>query len=90
MKKPLVIIGTLLLLPVFLTACVSGKEVIEYENSVITPTLEIPPDLITREQNKNLSLPGSKIGKPENTGRFVETGNLTFKQSSVEKVSTPE
>ena len=90
MNKPLVIISSLLLLPVFLTACVTGDEAVEYENTVITPTLEIPPDLISREQNKNLSLPSSNMGKPENTARFVETGNLNFKQSSVSAVSKPE
>ena len=83
MNKLQVIIGSLLLFPLFLTACVTGDKPVEYENSVITPTLEIPPDLISREQNKNLSLPGSNIGKPENTARFVETGNLNLKQSSI-------
>ncbi len=49
---------------------------INYRDSVITPTLEIPPDLISQSSEKNLVLPGSKVGTAENTGRFVETGNL--------------
>lgn len=53
----------------------SGKDV-SYRNSVITPTLEIPPDLISRSSDKNLELPGSKVGTAQNIGRFVETGNL--------------
>ena len=48
----------------------------DYRDSVITPTLEIPPDLIGRQSDKNLTLPGSKVGTEENTGRFVETGDL--------------
>lgn len=54
----------------------SSDEGINYRDSVIAPTLEIPPDLISAESNKNLKLPGSKVGTKENTGRFVETGNL--------------
>lgn len=49
---------------------------INYQDSVITPTLEIPPDLISRSTDKNLALPGSKVGTENNTGRFVETGDL--------------
>jgi len=55
----------------------SGNE-INYRESVITPTLEIPPDLISRSTGKNLALPGSTVGTAENTGRFVETGNLNI------------
>lgn len=59
------------------TACTFGSsKEIDYRDSEITPTLEIPPDLISRSSNKNLALPGSKVGMPENRGRFVVTGNL--------------
>ena len=58
-------------------ACSSNSDSgINYDESVITPTLEIPPDLISVKSDKNLELPGSKVGTQENTGRFVETGNL--------------
>lgn len=60
----------------------SSDEGINYRDSVITPTLEIPPDLISSESNKNLTLPGSKVGTKENTGRFVETGNLNKDDSA--------
>lgn len=64
---------------VVLSACStnSGNE-INYRESVITPTLEVPPDLISRSSDKNLTLPGSKVGTADNTGRFVETGNLNI------------
>ncbi len=58
-------------------ACSTNSDINnDYQDSMIAPTLEIPPDLISRESNKNLILPGSKVGTKENTGRFVETGNL--------------
>lgn len=58
-------------------ACSTGSDCgVNYRDSVITPTLEIPPDLIGRQSDKNLILPGSKVGTAENTGRFVETGDL--------------
>ncbi len=57
-------------------ACSTCSDSNNYRDSVITPTLEIPPDLISRETDKNLVLPGSKVGTSENKGRFVETGNL--------------
>lgn len=58
-------------------ACSSGSsKEINYRDNEVTPTLEIPPDLISRSTGKNLSVPGSKVGMPENRGRFVETGNL--------------
>ncbi len=60
-----------------LAACASdGEPGLNYREAVVTPTLETPPDLITRHREGNLEVPGSNIGKPENTGRFVETGNL--------------
>ena len=61
-----------------LTACetLSSDDEIDYRTSEITPTLEIPPDLISRSSNRNLSLPGSEVGTAANSGRYVETGNL--------------
>ncbi|MBT3204631.1 MAG: hypothetical protein HOM14_12525 [Gammaproteobacteria bacterium] len=59
-----------------LACSTNSDEGINYSDSVITPTLEIPPDLIGRESDKNLVLPGSKVGTTDNAGRFVETGNL--------------
>ena len=65
-------------------ACSSNSDSgINYGDSVIAPTLEIPPDLISAKSDKNLVLPGSKVGTEENTGRFVETGDLN-KESSAE------
>ena len=52
-----------------------------YRDSVVTPTLEIPPDLLSRNTERNLALPGSKIGTAQNTGRYVETGNLKMEVS---------
>ena len=64
-------------------ACSTGSDDgVNYEDSEITPTLEIPPDLISRESDKNLVLPGSKVGTKENTGRFVETGDLNSKNET--------
>jgi len=58
-------------------ACSSSSDKgISYRSSAITPTLEMPPDLISPMSDRNLDLPGSKVGKPENSGRYVETGNL--------------
>ena len=61
-----------------LSACetLSPDDEIDYRSSEITPTLEIPPDLISRSSNRNLGLPGSNVGTAANTGRYVETGNL--------------
>jgi outer membrane protein assembly factor BamC len=61
-----------------ISACSTTNESLNYRNSEITPTLEIPPDLISRSADSNLALPGSKVGTPENTGRYVETGNLNI------------
>jgi len=63
-----------------LAACSSSNSAkdINYRHSEITPTLEIPPDLISRTSKSNLALPGSGIGTAENTGRYVETGNLNI------------
>jgi outer membrane protein assembly factor BamC len=61
-------------------ACSSlnSDQKIDYRTSEITPTLEVPPDLVSRSSNRNLTLPGSKIGLPGNSGRYVETGNLNI------------
>lgn len=59
-----------------LSGCSSTDDSLNYRASVITPTLEVPPDLVTPASDKNLELPGSKVGKPENAGRFKDTGNL--------------
>ena len=56
--------------------CSSTPESLNYRKSVITPTLEVPPDLVTPATDRNLELPGSEVGKVENSGRFVETGSL--------------
>ena len=53
----LVITG-LIFLPL-MTACSTVENAVDYENNVIAPSLEIPPDLITRSESKNLKLPGS-------------------------------
>ena len=66
--------------------CSSSSEGISYRDSVITPTLEVPPDLVTPAADKNLELPGSKVGKAENSGRFVETGNLNVEARVLPKV----
>ena len=64
-----------------LSSCSStpGKK-INYRDSVVTPTLEIPPDLLSRSAEKNLTLPGSKVGTAANKGRFVETGDLKIEE----------
>ncbi len=54
----------------------SSDKGINYRSSAITPTLEVPPDLVTPAADRNLELPGSRVGKPDNKGRYVETGNL--------------
>ncbi len=59
---------------------------INYRESVITPTLEMPPDLVTPAADRNLELPGSKVGKPANSGRFVETGNLNATARTLPKI----
>ncbi len=47
---------------------------INYRASEVTPTLEVPPDLIGKSAERNLDIPGSVVGKEENVGRFTETG----------------
>lgn len=49
------IILSAVLLLVLMSACVSNEDKVDYENNVVTPSLEIPPDLITRSQEKNPS-----------------------------------
>ena len=48
----------LLILPL-MAGCSTIDNAVDYENNVIAPSLEIPPDLITRSESKNLILPGS-------------------------------
>lgn len=76
------IIG-LLVLSLWACSSTQSAEQINYRKSEITPTLEIPPDLISRSTDKNLSLPGSKVGLASNAGRFVETGNLNIEKRSL-------
>jgi len=67
-----------------LSACVSSpqsEQKMNYRDSNVTPTLEIPPDLLSRNTQSNLALPGSKIGTAQNTGRYIETGNLKVEVS---------
>lgn len=68
----------LLSLLTLLAGCetLSSDDEIDYRKSEITPTLEIPPDLISRSTDANLTLPGSTVGTAENSGRYIETGNL--------------
>jgi len=69
-----------------LSACASTDEPgINYRKAVVTPTLEMPPDLISRDLERNLEVPGSNIGKPENRGRFVDTGNLNIEPRTLPK-----
>ncbi len=70
-----------------LTACSSTDEkILNYRSSEITPTLEIPPDLTQVSAESNLNIPGSKVGLPENKGRYVETGNLNVEVRTLPKV----
>ena len=55
--KILKIILSAVLLLALMSGCVSNEDKVDYENSVVTPSLEIPPDLITRSQEKNPSQP---------------------------------
>ncbi len=70
-----------------LTACSSTDEkILNYRTSEITPTLEIPPDLTQVSAESNLNIPGSKVGLPENRGRYVETGNLNVEMRTLPRV----
>ena len=75
--KSVYIVGGLIISG-FLSACnvIGEPEGLDYGNSQVTPTLEIPPDLISRSTNENLDLPGTRIGQADNNGKFVETGYL--------------
>lgn len=69
------------------TACsFNGSDEIDYRNSEIAPTLEVPPDLIQPGDDKNLTLPGSKVGLSSNTGRYIETGNLNFESKTLPRI----
>ena len=55
MKFIKIILSAALLLAL-MAACVSNEDgTVDYENNVVTPSLEIPPDLITRSQQNNAS-----------------------------------
>ena len=71
-----------------LSACTVsfGEEEEAYENSQITPTLEMPPNIIRKDSGRNLVLPGSKVGTDENIGRYVETGDLNVAARSLPSV----
>jgi outer membrane protein assembly factor BamC len=70
-----------------LSACsMFGAEEIDYRDSEITPTLEIPPDLIQSQEGKNLPLPGSRVGMDSNTGRYVETGDLNIESRTLPNI----
>ena len=70
----------LLAFALLVSGCASTDTGINYRDTVVTPTLETPPDLINRDLERNLDVPGSNIGKMENKGRFVETGNLNIEE----------
>ncbi len=72
---------SLLALAPFIAGCAGTDPGINYREAVVTPTLETPPDLINRDlERSNLDVPGTQIGKAENKGRFVETGNLDLEE----------
>jgi outer membrane protein assembly factor BamC len=63
-----------------------GEKKLDYRSSEITPTLEIPPDLTRLNADENLDLPGSDVGRPGNTGRYVETGNLNIEIRTLPRI----
>ncbi len=68
-------------------ACSSGgSDQIDYRGSQVTPTLEVPPDLIARSTDNNLALPGSDLGTPARTGRFVETGAMELELRTLPRI----
>lgn len=71
-----------------LAACSSTKDeqLLNYRTSEITPTLEVPPDLTQISARENLNIPGAKVGLPENSGRYIETGNLNVEVRTLPKV----
>jgi outer membrane protein assembly factor BamC len=77
-----------LLMLTLLSACSTTKDeqLLNYRTSEITPTLEIPPDLTQVSGEDNLNIPGSKVGLPENAGRYVETGNLNVELRTLPRV----
>lgn len=77
-----------LIIVLSLAACSSTKDekLLNYRTSEITPTLEVPPDLTQVSGQSNLNIPGSKVGLPENSGRYVETGNLNVEVRTLPKV----
>ncbi|MDJ0833114.1 MAG: outer membrane protein assembly factor BamC [Gammaproteobacteria bacterium] len=68
-------------------ACSSGgSNQINYRGSQVTPTLELPPDLIARSTDENLALPGSDVGTAARSGRFVETGALDLELRTLPEI----
>ncbi len=83
--RPIFVLSSLAAL-MLLSACASNDApALNYREAVVTPTLEMPPNLIARDLESNLEVPGSNIGKPENKGRFVETGNLNVEPRTLPK-----
>lgn len=75
----------------FLSACSSTpSDELDYQGSEITPTLEMPPNIIRRESQRNLKLPGTAIGEQANVGRFVETGSLKIGQQHLPNLAGME
>ncbi len=76
------------ILALSLAACSSTKDeqLLNYRTSEITPTLEIPPDLTQAAASENLNIPGSNVGLPENSGRYVETGNLNVEVRTLPRI----
>ena len=84
MMKRWIIGPYLSMLILLLPGCSSDPATeLNYRDSEITPTLELPPDLISRSSDSNLTLPGSKVGTDENRGRYVETGNLNIESKTL-------
>lgn len=81
---------SLVFIGVFLfSGCASdgNDKKLNYHRGSITPTLEIPPDLTRLSTENNLDLPGSSVGRAENSGRFMETGFLELEQRTLPTVS---
>ena len=81
-----IIVSIILVLSVTACSTTKDEELLNYRNSEITPTLEVPPDLTQASSEENLNIPGSKVGLPENTGRYVETGNLNVEVRTLPRI----
>ncbi len=85
--KSLGVFSVLALLLLTQLGCSSGgSDQINYRGTLVTPTLEIPPDLIARSSDNNLVLPGSDVGTAARTGRFVDTGAVELEQRTLPNV----